>query len=180
MEATVVTAHAGRLTAAALFFPTEFGIAGSPLSAGGALAPLADQIDVQSGADFVAAWTVHAEAVVMRAGLGTPLQEAFDRADVGPAESSLSGPTTVVVITDGEPNCFSDATLTGVPTDTEPNRAAAWLADGIETWVIGLPGANGILVLQDIANAAGTTLIGPADADAMRAELERIFAEPCP
>src|SRR5262249_1770417 len=72
--------------------------------------------------------------------LGTPFTEAFDRADA-PLQAALPkfhGRTAVLVITDGMPNCFPDAMATGIPTKTEPARAADWVAENVGTYVFGL------------------------------------------
>jgi hypothetical protein len=81
---------------------------------------------------------------------GTPLQAGIQRGAEALAATTLDGPVSVIVITDGEPNCNTDAAavLTQVTT---------WKTAGINTHVIGLPGAQAAAdVLNRIAQAGGT------------------------
>src|SRR5688572_15494186 len=82
------------------------------------------------------------------------MQEAFDRAGAAIAAAKLVGGLAVVAVTDGAPNCFPS----GMDTDLEVNRAKKWLMSrGIKTYVVGLPGANGVQLLNDVAMQGGTT-----------------------
>src|SRR5688572_16205501 len=82
------------------------------------------------------------------------MQEAFDRADAAIAGAKLEGDLAVVAVTDGAPNCFPS----GMGTDLEVNRAKNWLMSrGIKTYVVGLPGAAGVQLLNDVAMQGGTT-----------------------
>jgi hypothetical protein len=92
-------------------------------------------------------------------GRGTPLNEAFDRADLAlkAAQPTLMGQIAVLVFTDGMPNCTPDPTVTMVPTKAEPQRAADWFTQSnVLTYVVGLPGADGVTYLNDIATNGGT------------------------
>jgi hypothetical protein len=88
------------------------------------------------------------------------------------AAPMLKGTTTVVLITDGDPNCNTD--------DTQVNQfASTWLTKGIQTHVLGLPGSDGPATdrLTAIAVAGGTgTFITPADPMALQTELAKIVS----
>ncbi|MBI5534373.1 MAG: VWA domain-containing protein [Deltaproteobacteria bacterium] len=123
------------------------------------------QIDFQSGANFIQAWNAWWKANGLI--LGTPLNRAFDKADDALMNSGLQGTTVVVVFTDGEPVCTD-----GVPA---PQRAASWLAMGIKTYVVGLPGAEDAPILNEIAIQGGTgAYLLPKDASALKKELSAI------
>ena len=167
------------LTAGAIFFPTFACVPALPPPQGGAVTPIdgAGNITFRPGSDFLQAWTAKWGVAPASAGIGTPLQEAFDRADVALQDATLTGNTAVVLFTDGAPNCFPDPALTMTPTDLEVNRASAWLANGIQTYVVGLPGAGGVAVLDQIAGAGGTmTYIEPNNPAELEARL-RMIAE---
>jgi hypothetical protein len=109
--------------------------------------------------------------------LGTPVGESFDRAAVGLEQSAamLTGVTAIMLFTDGAPTCFPDAAAQGIPTKLETEHAAAWLAQGIKTYVVGLPGAAGVQLLNDIAVAGGTgAYITPDDPAVLEAKLNEI------
>jgi hypothetical protein len=96
------------------------------------------QIPFQPGAQFLTAWAAHWNVQAAALNIGTPMQEAFDRADSAIQSTMLKGLLAVVAFTDGQPNCFP----AGGMTETEPTRAASWLMNKqIKTYVVGLPGA---------------------------------------
>jgi hypothetical protein len=183
-----VTPLADMLTLGALFFPTV-PICLGPATAGGAVAALdtAPQINFVPGPDFLTAFDAHFAAMPapmpgipgggLGGGLGTPVGESFDRAAVGLEQSSgtLTGVTAIMLFTDGAPTCFPDAAAQGIPTKLETEHAAAWLAQGIKTYVVGLPGATGVQLLNDIAVAGGTdAYITPDDPAVLEAKLNEI------
>ena len=78
----------------------------------------------------------------------TPLLAGLQEAQRVLSSTPLDGRTTIAVITDGQPNCDWDAaTANAIVSD--------WLAQGISTHVIGLPGA-------DLLGPAGLPLAGGA------------------
>jgi hypothetical protein len=177
-----ITPLADQLTVGALFLPSVACLPRTP--AGGAVAPLdaSGQIAFVPGAQFLTAWDDHWATMGNAAPIGTPLNEAFDRADVAitaaRANASLVGGLGVVVFTDGEPNCQPDPTVTGVPTMSEPERAAQWLTQAVHTYVVGLPGANGVTLLDDIAASGGTTnYLTPDDPAALEMTLRQVVEE---
>ena len=117
--------------------------------------------------------------------IGTPLQEGLDRAEEAIAAArdggllAGMGQVAVVAFTDGEPNCVPDPMVTMRPTMDMPARAAAWMEQGIKTYVVGLPGANeGAATLNGIATSGGTMqYIDPADPAALEAKLREVIAE---
>jgi hypothetical protein len=168
------------LTVGALFFPTFACVPFFPPPEGGAVAPIEspDQISFRAGPEFITAWNERWALLGNRGnGIGTPLNEAMDRAAaaIQNASMTLTGATAVVVFTDGEPNCFSDAALSGTPTMLETAWAAQWLGSGIKTYVVGLPGADAAPVLNDIAVSGGTTsYITPDDPAVLEAKLAEV------
>jgi hypothetical protein len=162
-----ITPLADMLTVGAIVFPTQVCLLAPPM--GGAVAPITDpmQISFRPGAEFLTAWNA-LWPTGMGPGLGTPVNEAMDRAAVALQESAgtLTGVTAVMLFTDGAPNCVGDEATQGIPTMPEPQRAASWLAGdpSIKTYVVGLPGAAGVQLLDDVAAAGGTmTYITPDD-----------------
>jgi hypothetical protein len=161
---------ADQLTVGAILFPT---VACIPFPAmGGNVAPITDpvQISFRPGADFLTAWNAlwpggGADPLV---GLGTPVNEAMDRAAVALQEAAgtLTGVTAVMLFTDGAPTCWPDPMVTGIPTALETAHAAGWLAGmpSVKTYVVGLPGAEEAPILNDIAVSGGTmSYITPDD-----------------
>jgi hypothetical protein len=152
------------LTVGAIFLPTYACVPALPPPPGGSVAPIdgEGQIPFQPGPQFLMAWANHWTMLPPGLAIGTPLQESFDRANAAIDSAKLTGQTIVVAFTDGAPNCFpaDDADgkpITGIPTDLEVNHAATWLSQkGIKTYVVGLPGAQGVQVLNDIAMSGGT------------------------
>lgn len=168
------------LTVGAIFFPTQICVLFPPM--GGSVAPITDtnlQIPFQPGPDFLTAWNQHWTTFGGGLGVGTPMQEAFDRADVAIQEATLDGPLAVVAFTDGEPNCVPTQELTGIPTDIEPNRAASWLSGSeIKTYMVGLPGAQDVPILNQVAVSGGTQqYILPDDPAALEAKLAEVVQE---
>ncbi len=103
----------------------------------------------------------------------TPLSEALAVAQVALQDATLEGEISVVIITDGDPNCEWDQALA-----TE--IVADWQAQGIDTHVVGLPGLGGMgeLVLNQLAMTGGTgTYLTPSDSAALEAALDRIVIE---
>jgi hypothetical protein len=170
-----------QLTVGALFFPTYACIPALPPPPGGAVTPLdgEGQIPFAPAPMFLQSWQNKWGMANISLGIGTPMQEAFDRADVALKAARLSGATAVVAVTDGAPTCFPDESLTMTPTDLETNRAKSWLADlNVKTYVVGLPGAAGVQLLNDVAANGGTTeYIVPDDPAALEAKLKEVVQE---
>jgi hypothetical protein len=166
------------LTVGAIFFPSVLCI---PFLPGAAVQPIEgpNQIPFQAGAQFLTAWNQHWATRPLGDNIGTPMQEAFDRADVAIQNSTLTGQLVVVVFTDGEPNCFPDPAMTMVPTMVEPERAASWLASGmIKTYMVGLPGAQGVPILDQVAQSGGTMqYILPDDPTQLEMKLREVVQE---
>jgi hypothetical protein len=172
---TALTPLKDLLTVGAIFLPTTTCAPGRPGLLGAAVAPIdgQGQIPFVPGPQFLSAWDMHWQNAPAAA-IGTPLQEAFMQADAALSKATLTGQTIVVVFTDGAPNCFTDAGGGGLPgiggigaggplnalmpnTDVEVGHATDWLAmKSIKTYVVGLPGADGVQVLDNIAVAGGT------------------------
>lgn len=136
----------------------------------------ADQIDFMPGPAFLAAFGGTggiAPYSPVLAGL-TPLREALDQAkNALDGATTLTGIISVIVITDGDPNCAWDAAVsTQIVTD--------WHSKGIDTHVIGLPGTTGAgdAILRDLATAGGTgEYITPDDPKALEDKLSQIATE---
>lgn len=179
--ANAIAALQDSLTVGAIFFPTSACVPFLPVAEGGAVLPIdgPGQIPFQPGPMFLQSWMAHWSAPGAGSGLGTPMQEAFDRADLALTSSMLSGPTAVVAVTDGQPNCFPDPMLTMTPTDLEVNRAKSWLDNkNIKTYVVGLPGAAGVQILNDVAlNGGSMQYIVPDDPAALEAKLKEVVQE---
>ena len=136
----------------------------------------ADQINFQPGPDFLTTFAGTGGAAPPYApvpGGLTPLKEGLQQAQSALAGTTREGITSVVVITDGDPNCQWDAAVsTQIVTD--------WQAMGINTYVIGLPGTTGAgdTVLTQLAMAGGTgAYITPTDAAALEQKLREIATE---
>jgi hypothetical protein len=103
----------------------------------------------------------------------TPLKEGLMQAQSAIASSMLTGITSVVVVTDGDPNCEWDQGVSQqIVTD--------WAAMGIKTYVIGLPGTGmqGDAILTDLAQRGGTDqYITPADPATLEMKLREIATE---
>ncbi|MGD8861919.1 MAG: vWA domain-containing protein [Myxococcales bacterium] len=102
----------------------------------------------------------------------TPLQTAVEQADMALSGATLEGPVSIVILTDGEPNC-----------DTDPNAVMSyvqgWADEGIKTYVVGLPGASGAAMLLDELAVAGGTMgfIDPSDPAELEMRLRSIAQE---
>ena len=133
------------------------------------------QIPFQPAAQFLPVWDEHWVLAGVGTGVGTPMQEAFDRANEAIGAAMLEGDLAVVAVTDGAPNCFP----AGDTTDLEVNRAATWLAErGVKTYVVGLPGAQGVQLLNDVAAQGGTTeYILPDDPKQLEDRLRTLISE---
>lgn len=173
-----ITPLADQLTVGAIVFPTQVCLLAPP--EGGAVAPISDpmQISFRPGPDFLSVWNGLWPGG-MGPGLGTPVNEAMDRAAVALQEAAgtLTGVTAVMLFTDGAPNCIPDAMLQGIPTKLETEHAAEWLSSmpSIKTYVVGLPGAGGVQLLNDIAVAGGTmSYITPDDPAVLEAKINEI------
>jgi len=175
---SALAAHGAPLTIGALFFPTAACVVQLPPPPGGAVAPIgeAPQIDFQqSAAAFSVLWSERFMAVDQAMGLGTPLDEAFDRADVALGAAALSGSTAIVLISDGDGNCLADAQQSGVPSDTPQNRVATWLAQGIEVHLISLA-SMATPQLDAIAAAAGVSIARPMELQSFSQRLGDVFS----
>jgi hypothetical protein len=152
-----------------------------PPPPGGAVQPITgpNQIPFQPGPQFLQALNAHFANRPPLDNLGTPMQEAFDRADVAIKSAALTGQLVVVAFTDGQPNCFPDPAITMVPTMVEPMRAADWLASSnIKTYMVGLPGGQGVQILNQVAMSGGTMqYIIPDDPKALEDKLREVVME---
>ena len=159
------------LNLGAIFFPTVAAPSLVDLCPAD-VAPIsqAPQIPIVPGAQFVTLWQQHFAppwAVV----LGTPLHKALRRADE--ALQSPPGKTVVVVFTDGHWTCGDGS---------EAGTVGSMLARGIKTYVVGLPGAYGIVGLDMLAQAGGMAKPGctqncfliPTNVQELQQELEKI------
>jgi hypothetical protein len=135
------------------------------------------------GPEFLAAWSAFWTPLVDADIDGrTPLYEAMQSADALLDASTLQGTTRVVIITDGEPNCMTDDEA--LPADQitflSPSPTS-WLTAGIQTHVVGLPGAdqpNAVMILDGVATAGGTLQhISAADPSVLQTTLETIIGE---
>lgn len=158
-----------KLNLGAIFFPT----APPSLAAFcGKVEPITSsppQIGVEPAATFMTDWQNHFGSGFQLI-LGTPLQDALDRANAAyPDPSPLTGERVVVVITDGAPTCKVVQAQILAPVQ-------AMFARGIKTYVVGLPGsAKGATLLDAIAKAGGTQkYLSPADPKQLENELSQI------
>jgi hypothetical protein len=139
----------------------------------------ADQIDFMPGpmalAKMQAAAPSGAPTPLYSALLGqTPTMEGIQVADTAIAGATLTGTLAVIIVTDGEPNCmWNQATAIGL--------VSGWLAKGIKTHVLGIPGAgggNGPALLNAIATAGGTmNFIEPSDPAALAMKIKDIVEQ---
>jgi hypothetical protein len=133
-----------------------------------------DQINFQPGPQFLTTFgTGSAPPYAPVPGGFTPLKEGLQQAQMALASSMLTGITSVVVVTDGDPNCEWDA-------NAAHQIVADWQAKGINTYVIGLPGTTGAgdTVLNDLAMTGGTgAYIQPDNPKALEDKLREIATE---
>jgi len=169
------------VTVGAIFFPTYACLPAFPPPPGGAVANIdgEGQIPFLPGPEFLTAWNNHWAGGTVSLGIGTPMQEAFDRADAAITSAQLTGALAVVAITDGAPTCFPDGADPAWMTDLEVNRAQTWQTNNnIKTYVVGLPGAAGVQILNDVARSGGTTeYILPDDPALLEAKLREVVEE---
>jgi hypothetical protein len=95
----------------------------------------------------------------------TPTTEAVQQANTTLVGATLSGTTVALLVTDGEPNCNWDQSMT---TTTLASWVSQW---GVKTYVVGLPGTSGsnaMMVLDALAKAGGTSYTAPSDATALQ------------
>lgn len=136
----------------------------------------ADQINFMPGAQFLTTFAGPggnaAPPYAPVPGGRTPLKEGLQQAQAAIASSALTGITTVIVITDGDPNCnWDEGVSTQIVTD--------WNTAGIKTYVLGAPGVGsmGEQILNDLAAAGGTgTYIPPTDPQALQDKLREIVS----
>jgi hypothetical protein len=149
------------MTVGAIIFPSDSGCGVDPIETQG-------QIRFLPGASFLTAWDRFMTTNVVRG--STPLGEALLAADAALQAIDLDGQTSVVVLTDGEPNCDNAPLMTLPP---------MWLAQGIKTHVVGLPGSESAVALLDQIAAAGGTdhHISPDDPRTLRKQLASIVGE---
>lgn len=167
---------ADTLTVGALFFPTVDPKAappadGQPVCTVGAIGDEA-QIEFMPGDDFLTAFAAGSASDKIYAPLaagGTPLLDALKEADVALTDANLDGITTIVLITDGAPNCGWDEGAAKAIVE-------GWLAAGRLTYVVGLPGVSGAeATLNGLAVAGGThKFFSPDAADALEPVLAAI------
>jgi hypothetical protein len=177
-----------------LFFPINGGCGGDDNQCCVPPFGTSSQINFLPGPEFIASWNSFWTTTTGVNG-STPTLEALEAAGAAltSAAGTLTGTTTVVLITDGDPKCRAD--LVGLPFLPTPEQLTAaiatqvaqltplptgWLTQGITTYVLGLPGPseNALPVLDGIAAAGGTTQhISPADPAALQSELAKIIGE---
>ena len=135
----------------------------------------ADQINFVPGADFLTA--LPNQWLLQGAGR-TPLETGVNRAKEALTGVTLEGSINVIIVTDGAPNC-SDTDDINVIGDRVSAIAAEWLAQGIKTHVVGLPGAGeASAILNEIAIAGGTdAFIEPTDPAALQMRLQEVLTE---
>jgi len=148
-------------TVGAIIFPSDNGCGVDPIGTQG-------QIRFLPGASFLTAWDRFMTTNAVRG--STPLGEALLAADAALQATQLEGETSVVVLTDGEPNCDNTPLMTLPP---------MWLTQGIRTYVVGLPGSeSAVTQLDQIAAAGGTDHhISPDDPRSLRKQLASIVGE---
>jgi hypothetical protein len=169
----VVAALAPNLDAlkiGAVFFPTTNALFSCDQSVVAAIDDTTarfPQIPFMPGAQFIDAWVKHWQSNPLQA--GTPIDVGLIRGDDALTRTAPPGKTVVLFVTDGEPTCTVGTTSADLP--------AKWLAQGIETYVVGLPGA-GTQVLQTIATAGGTgKYLLPTDSAQLQQQIASITSK---
>jgi hypothetical protein len=101
----------------------------------------------------------------------TPLGTAIERAASAISGRKFTDPLIVLVITDGEPNCGTDA-------QKVLDQITMWHTAGINTHVVGLPGAQAAAnVLNMLATAGGTGMyIDPANPTELEMRLNSVIS----
>ena len=188
-----LAAQPSTLTVGAVFFPSEAGTCIDPTGIACTVVPgltdgtglcnvepidAADQIDFLPSPAFLAAFNGDpAEGTRPRytpiLGGMTPLNEALLVAQAALRDPVSSGVATVVIITDGEPNCdWDQAGATAI--------VAGWRDAGIRTYVVGLPGirSDTRTILSELAATGGTNMYStPGDADAIEQRFGEILVQ---
>jgi hypothetical protein len=156
-----VSSVAEFMTVGAIIFPSDNGCAVDSIDTQG-------QIRFLRGASFLTAWDRFIATNVVRG--STPLGDAMLVADMALQAREPEGQVSVVVLTDGAPNCNTAPLMTLPP---------IWLAAGIRTHVVGLPGSESAVTLLDQIAAAGGTEhhISPDDPRTLRRQLASIVGE---
>ncbi|HEX2677214.1 MAG TPA: hypothetical protein VHM19_11255, partial [Polyangiales bacterium] len=100
----------------------------------------------------------------------TPLEQGVTRGQEALAGQTFTDPVTVVILTDGAPNCNTNQ-------QNVIDQIQAWHDKGIITHVVGLPGAGGAAQLLDqLAMTGGSaSYIDPADPTVLQNELAKVF-----
>ena len=163
-----------QVTAGAVFFPFPDDCAVPGMG-------MLPHIDFMAGADFLTAWKGFTSSNGPQG--GTPLRAALMVADqvLQAALPDLVGITTIVIVTDGQPNCANGGGFND--DDTAPYLTpviANWLTLGVKTYVVGLPGldGSGLTLLDELAVAGGTDKYIPADdPTTLQTELAKIVSE---
>ena len=137
------------VSAGTVFFPT-----GGSCEVDAITAP--SQIYFTDGDNFSSQW--EASMQQKQADGSTPMLAAFERADealaIACATGMMTRPLKVVLIADGKPTCNHDDD----EADVMVRYAQKWLAHGVMTFVIGLPGSEKASdLLEQIAAAGGST-----------------------
>ncbi len=131
----------------------------------------APQIPIVDGPQFMSQWVAHFQPPWATV-LGTPLNKGLHQVDAA-LQVPPPGKTVVVLFTDGHWTCMDG---------TEAPTIAALRSRGIDTYVVGLPGAYGVVQLDDLAKAGGTAKPGctancyllPTNPAELQAELGKI------
>jgi hypothetical protein len=152
-----LTPFAAQLTIGGVFFPSEEAAEREPSADGfrdfgrcavnGIDSP--DQLAFMPAPEFMESFPYHWH---IEHAAGTPLEAGVRRATEAIRDHNLKGPLTVLVVTDGKPNCDTDESRV-------LNQVTAWRTAGILTHVVGLPGArDAAAFLGELARAGGTQL----------------------
>jgi hypothetical protein len=165
------------LTIGAVFFPSDQGLLSCLVDP---ISNATTQIAFQPGAMALAKMqTGGAGGIPMyQPGLGsTPTMPALRQADAAFNSATLSGTTVAILVTDGDPTCSgADAWDQAMAV----NIVSAWLAKGIKTYVLGVPGVGGtgVATLNAVAAAGGTTqYIPPTDAAMFQKTIQDIVLQ---
>jgi len=161
------------LTVGSIFFPSDASVAFvGPCPVHEITAPT--QINWMGTSPFLAAF----QNFWMTQGMlfaGTPLVDAFAKANTALTTSMLTGTTAVLFLTDGGETCLGDIA-------TPPMQAASWLGTGIKTYVVNVGATNDPLanaqLNEDIASSGGTApAINPTDTGMLTAAITEILMQ---
>jgi hypothetical protein len=102
---------------------------------------------------------------------GTPLEAGIMQAAAAISAKMFTDPLIVLVMTDGEPNCNTNQ-------QNVLNQITTWHTAGINTHIVGLPGAQMAAdFLNSLASAGGTmSYIDPADPTELETRLETVIS----